>query len=116
MRALSRLTRRRAADRLARSLPLDVLPDGEPRDPAEDDGPVAGPGRIDEYLRAGHGLLSSREQEVLTRRFRLDGRLDPATLEQVGRELGLSKERVRQVQADALGKLRKALLGGAAAC
>jgi DNA-directed RNA polymerase sigma subunit (sigma70/sigma32) len=32
------------------------------------------------------------------------------TLEQVGRELGLSKERVRQVQASALDKLRKALL------
>ena len=34
------------------------------------------------------------------------------TLEQVGRELGLSKERVRQVQAGALGKLRKALPEG----
>ena len=37
------------------------------------------------------------------------GQVAPQTLEQVGQDLGLSKERVRQVQEAALGKLRQAL-------
>ncbi len=115
MRALSRLSQRHAADRLSRSLPLEALPDGEPRDPAAET-PFARAQRIDEYLRDGHALLSPREKEVLLRRFSLDERTKSETLEQVGRELGLSKERVRQVQASALGKLRQALLGGTTAC
>ena len=113
MRALSRLSQRHAADRLSKSLPLEALPDGEPRDPGAADAALAGGLRIDEYLRDGHALLSRREKQVLVRRFRLDERARAGTLEQVGRELGLSKERVRQVQAAALGKLRKALLDGA---
>jgi len=110
MRALSRLSQRHAADRLARSLPLDSLPDGEPRDPSE--APVARLERVDEFLKDGHQLLSQREKLVLIRRFSLDDQARAGTLEQVGRELGLSKERVRQVQASALSKLRKALLEG----
>ena len=43
------------------------------------------------------------------RRFSMDVQTKSGTLEQVGRALGLSKERVRQVQASALDKLRKAL-------
>jgi RNA polymerase primary sigma factor/RNA polymerase sigma factor len=111
MRALSRLSQRHAADRLARSLPLDSLPDGEPRDQAGEELPSTRLQRIDEFLREGNHLLSSREKMVLMRRFSLDEQAKSGTLEQVGRELGLSKERVRQVQASALGKLRKALAG-----
>ena len=110
MRALSRLSQRHAADRLARSVPLEALPDGEPRDLSTEEIPAAGTARLDEYLREGHELLSSREKMVLQRRFSLDEQAKGGTLEQVGRELGLSKERVRQVQASALGKLRKAIL------
>jgi DNA-directed RNA polymerase sigma subunit (sigma70/sigma32) len=94
-------------------LPLESLPDGEPRDLATEDQPGARLQRIDEFLRESHGLLSTREKMVLVRRFSLDEQAKAGTLEQVGRELGLSKERVRQVQASALGKLRKAMLGGA---
>ncbi len=115
MRALSRLSQRHAADRLSRSLPLEALPDGEPRDRGAVETPFARAQRIDEYLRDGHALLSAREKQVLLRRFSLDERIKSGTLEQVGRELGLSKERVRQVQASALGKLRKALLEGTTA-
>jgi len=111
MRALSRLSQRHAADRLSRSLPLDSLPDGEPRD-VEGDTPVTRLQRVDEFLKDNHRLLSSREKIVLMRRFSLDDQAKAGTLEQVGRELGLSKERVRQVQASALSKLRKALLEG----
>jgi RNA polymerase sigma factor (sigma-70 family) len=112
MRALSRLSQRHAADRLSRSLPLEALPDGEPRDAFYDEPPAARLPRIDEYLQDSHQLLSSREKLVLMRRFSLDDQAKAGTLEQVGRELGLSKERVRQVQASALSKLRKALLEG----
>ena len=77
--------------------------------------PFARVQRIDEYLRDGHALLSAREKQVLLRRFSLEVGAKSGTLEQVGRELGLSKERVRQVQASALGKLRKALLEGTTA-
>jgi len=113
MRALSRLSQRQAADRLARSLPLESLPDGEPRDLDSEEAPGPRLARIDEFLREGHQLLSFREKRVLVRRFSLDNQARAGTLEQVGKELGLSKERVRQVQASALGKLRKALLEGA---
>jgi RNA polymerase sigma factor (sigma-70 family) len=111
MRALSRLSQRHAADRLSHSLPLESLPDGEPRDALHEE-PPGRMQRIDEYLQENHHLLSSREKLVLMRRFSLDDQAKAGTLEQVGRELGLSKERVRQVQASALSKLRKALLEG----
>ena len=115
MRALSRLSQRRAADRLSRSLPLEALADGGPRDPGAAESPFSSLPRLDEFFRDGHDLLSAREKQVLLRRFRLDEPARRGTLEQVGRELGLSKERVRQVQASALGKLREALLEGARA-
>lgn len=109
MRALSRLSQKYAADRLARSMPLDALPDGEPRDRGDLELGIPGMAHIDEFLRDGNDLLSHREKRVLIRRFSLGDQGRPETLEEVGRELGLSKERVRQVQASALGKLRQAL-------
>ncbi len=110
MRALSRLTQRLAADRLARAMPLDDLPDGG----EEDDSP-SGAGRLDKYLREEDPLLTPREKAILIRRFGLDDAApESVTLAQVARALGLSKERVRQVQLSALGKLRQAMLVGAA--
>jgi len=51
------------------------------------------------------GTLSQREQEVLRLRFGLDdGR--PRTLEEVGREFRVTRERIRQIEAKALRKLR----------
>jgi RNA polymerase sigma factor (sigma-70 family) len=110
MRALSRLSQRHTADRLSKSIPLEALPDGEPRDSGNEEQSASHLPYVDEFLREKHELLSSREKEVLSRRFSLDVQTKSGTLEQVGRELGLSKERVRQVQASALSKLRKALL------
>lgn len=54
--------------------------------------------------------LSEREREVISLRFGLDGE-DPMTLDSVGKKLKLSRERVRQVQAQAIRKLRYSQLG-----
>lgn len=51
------------------------------------------------------GQLSEREQEVVRLRFGLeDGR--PRTLEEVGRTFGVTRERIRQIEAKTLAKLR----------
>ncbi|PWQ95914.1 sigma-70 family RNA polymerase sigma factor [Leucothrix arctica] len=52
------------------------------------------------------GKLDVKQQAVLVRRFGLFGH-DISTLEQVGVELGLTRERVRQIQIDGLKKLRR---------
>jgi len=109
IRALSRQSRRWAGEWLAQCLPLDNLADGEPQETDLEETPSERLKRLDEYLHQDHPLLSLREKEILTRRFCLHDDGEPQTLEKVGEELGLSKERVRQVQATALGKLRRAL-------
>jgi RNA polymerase primary sigma factor len=54
--------------------------------------------------------LSPREQEVLTLRYGLrDGR--PRTLEEVGRALGVTRERIRQIESKTLSKLRTTRAG-----
>lgn len=54
--------------------------------------------------------LQPKERHVLTRRFGLDG-LPPAQLEVVAHELGISRERVRQIQLEAIRRLRKRSTG-----
>jgi len=55
--------------------------------------------------RAALSLLSPREERILRQRFGLDG-AEPQTLEQIGRDYGLTRERIRQLEARALAKLR----------
>ena len=111
LRALSRLSRRQDADRLAHSLSLESFRDREPANAVESRSSSPEIGQVEDYLRDGHPLLTPREKTVLIRRFHLrDEGTKTETLKQVGRELGLSKERVRQVQVSALGKLREALV------
>ncbi|MFZ8997969.1 MAG: RNA polymerase sigma factor RpoD [Ilumatobacteraceae bacterium] len=51
------------------------------------------------------GELSEREQEIVRARFGLDGER-ARTLEEVGKELGVTRERIRQIEAKTLAKLR----------
>ncbi|CAM5195902.1 RNA polymerase sigma factor RpoS [Alishewanella longhuensis] len=50
--------------------------------------------------------LNPKQREVLARRFGLLG-YEPSTLEDVGHEIGLTRERVRQIQVEALRRLRE---------
>lgn len=52
--------------------------------------------------------LSEKQREVIARRFGLLGH-EPSTLEMVGHEIGLTRERVRQIQVEALKRLRSIL-------
>ncbi len=52
--------------------------------------------------------LSDKQREVVERRFGLHG-YSVSTLEEVGKEIGVTRERVRQIQMDALKKLKKIL-------
>jgi RNA polymerase primary sigma factor len=56
-------------------------------------------------LRAAVERLPDREKQVIKRRYGLDGDPDPVSLEQIGRELGLTRERVRQIEQQALERL-----------
>jgi RNA polymerase nonessential primary-like sigma factor len=50
--------------------------------------------------------LTARQSEVIARRFGLLG-FEGGTLEQVGLDIGLTRERVRQIQLEALKRLRE---------
>lgn len=61
--------------------------------------------RLERETADGIALLSAREQNILRWRFGMSGEKEH-TLEEIGAKLGLSRERVRQLEARALAKLR----------
>ena len=62
------------------------------------------------WLHDAVAMLDEREQHIIrARRLREEG----ATLEELGRKFGISKERVRQIEVRAIGKLRETLLARA---
>ncbi|MFD2764702.1 RNA polymerase sigma factor SigB [Micromonospora eburnea] len=74
-------------------------------DPREEPGDVAANGELRQEVRIVLATLSQREQAVIRLRFGLDdGR--QRTLDEVGREFGLSRERIRQIEKVTLLKLR----------
>jgi RNA polymerase primary sigma factor len=58
-----------------------------------------------DVLRKAIAELPEREREVVKLRYGLNGERDPASLEAIGHELGLTRERVRQIEAKALEQL-----------
>ena len=58
-----------------------------------------------EGLRMLLRTLAPREQQILELRYGLDGE-QPRTLDDVGRALGVTRERIRQIEGNALKKLR----------
>ncbi len=54
-------------------------------------------------------VLDPRERKIISQRFGLDGG-EPKTLEDVGKDFGITRERIRQLQNIALAKLRRALI------
>jgi RNA polymerase primary sigma factor len=61
---------------------------------------------LDRALKAALGFLSDREQDIVRLRFGLDdGKI--RTLEEVGKEFGVTRERVRQIESKTLAKLRR---------
>lgn len=75
-----------------------------------DAGDIAAHHEMREQVRCAVDALPKRERAVLILRYGLDGS-QYRTLEQVGDALGFTRERARQIEADALGKLRLAGVG-----
>ncbi len=59
----------------------------------------------EQALHAAVASLSEREQTILRLRYGLGGQNDPTSLEEIGRILGITRERVRQLESEALRRL-----------
>ena len=81
---------------------VDTIPDQNNSDPAF----LMQDGDLNESLDRWLDDLSEKQREVLARRFGLRGH-EVCTLEEVGQEIGLTRERVRQIQVEALRRLRE---------
>jgi RNA polymerase primary sigma factor len=80
----------------------DVIGDDHSTDAARESAEAAD---LSERLDSALGKLDLRQRRVLRMRFGLDRRAE-RTLGEVGEELGVSRERVRQIEAEALAELR----------
>ncbi|MBZ0332933.1 RNA polymerase sigma factor RpoS [Marinobacter sp. JH2] len=83
---------------------LDTVADEGASDPSD----VLQDNNMSSCLENWIDQLSDKQQEVLSRRFGLRG-YPISTLEEVGQEIGLTRERVRQIQVEALRRLREIL-------
>ena len=83
---------------------VDTVPDQQVSDPVE----LLQDSDLNTSLDNWLDELSDKQREVVARRFGLRGH-ETSTLEEVGREIGLTRERVRQIQVEALRRLRDIL-------
>lgn len=65
---------------------------------------------IRQVLRKGLDLLNDRERDVVLRHYGLDGSGNAMTLDQIGKVIGVTKERVRQIERQAITKLKAGLV------
>ena len=80
----------------------DLIPAKDEHNPVSE----ATRGALRDELMLALEELTPREKDVIMLRYGLDGD-EPRTLEEVGRALEVTRERVRQIESSALGKLRK---------
>lgn len=80
---------------------VDTIADQNASDPAS----LLQDSDLNDNIDAWLSDLTEKQREVLSRRFGLRG-YESSTLEEVGREIGLTRERVRQIQVEALKRLR----------
>jgi RNA polymerase nonessential primary-like sigma factor len=80
---------------------LDMIPDDEEANPSAQ----AQESDIQAVLEHWLERLTDKQRAVVERRFGLHG-FERATLEEVGEQIGVTRERVRQIQMDALNRLR----------
>ena len=85
-------------------LVIDAIPDENISDPSE----LLQDEDVLVNLETWINQLSDKQREVVERRFGLHG-YKISTLEEVGNEIGVTRERVRQIQMDALKRLREIL-------
>ncbi|MFT5208801.1 MAG: RNA polymerase nonessential primary-like sigma factor [Flavobacterium sp.] len=83
---------------------MDTVPDIKQADPAEKLQDSDLRSNIDHWLSE----LPEKQREIVSRRFGLRG-YEMSTLEEVGREIGLTRVRVRQIQVEALKRLRETM-------
>lgn len=83
---------------------VDMLQDDSAQDPSDDLQDEDILSNLDHWLQK----LNDKQREVVERRFGLHGH-ENSTLERVAQELGVTRERVRQIQMDALRRLRDIL-------
>jgi len=83
---------------------LDAIPDDGNSDPSQ----MLQDQDLHMVMEVWLGRLSDKQREVVQRRFGLNGH-EKATLEEVGNCIGVTRERVRQIQMDALKRLRRLL-------
>lgn len=83
---------------------IETLPDESAEDPMDQ----LEQQRLKDYILSWLKQLPQKYKEVIVRRFGLLGH-EPATLEAVGVEVGITRERVRQIQTEALKRLRRLL-------
>ncbi len=83
---------------------LDTLPDEQNKDPSF----LLQNSDVKRHVDIWLGQLSDKQCAVVERRFGLHGR-EVSTLEEIGNELGVTRERVRQIQIEAIKRLRQIL-------
>ena len=107
---------RRALEAVPRSIPLHAFVSEEGDRPWDEVLSDADATMVDEDVAAKQRQLAAvrvldrltpREQHIVRRRFGLGGSGEEVTLREIGEELGLSRERIRQLQVQALKTLRE---------
>lgn len=83
---------------------LDTIPDEQNTDPSS----LLQSDDVQRHIDTWLSQLTDKQRAVVERRFGLHGR-EVSTLEEIGNELGVTRERVRQIQLEAIKRLRQIL-------